>query len=86
MRQRFRRWMTAVRAGLGRRMAAVALALAVPAAHVVRALPGVIGLLLLSAGAWMAYPPAGFIVPGALLLADKIATERHKGTSGGGGR
>jgi hypothetical protein len=55
------------------------------AAALVAALPGLLGLVLLSVGAWMAYHPAGFIVPGALLLADKVATERRNGRPGGGG-
>lgn len=29
---------------------------------------GLVGLGLLSYGAWRAYPPAGYIVPGILLL------------------
>lgn len=36
------------------------------------------GLLLLSYGAWLAYHPAGFIVPGLLLLADRVAEERKE--------
>ncbi|WP_149451313.1 hypothetical protein [Escherichia albertii] len=31
-------------------------------------LVGVLGALLLSYGAWMIYPPAGFVVAGALCL------------------
>jgi hypothetical protein len=30
---------------------------------------GLLGLGLLSYGSWRAYPPAGFIIPGILLLA-----------------
>jgi hypothetical protein len=63
------------------RGARLLLALAAPAARLWLALPGLLGLLLLSYGAWMAYPAAGFIVPGVLLLADKIATERKAGGS-----
>ena len=39
------------------------------------ALP-VLGVILLSIGAGMAWTPLGFIVPGALLLADHVATVR----------
>lgn len=34
----------------------------------VRFVPGVAGIVLMSAGAWMVYRPAGFIVAGLLLL------------------
>jgi hypothetical protein len=63
------------------RGARLLLALAAPTARLWLALPGLIGLALLSYGAWMAFQPAGFIVPGVLLLADKIATERKAGGS-----
>lgn len=47
---------------------------AVPAGNALRvlaqALPGLAGVGLLAYGAWLAWPPAGFIVAGALLLAD----------------
>lgn len=43
---------------------------------VVRALPGVAGLLLVSFGAWLAFEPAGFITAGVLLLADRVAAAR----------
>lgn len=39
-------------------------------------LRGVAGLLLISYGAWLAWPPAGFIVGGVLLLADRLVDER----------
>ena len=39
------------------------------------AVRGLAALLLISAGAWMAYPPAGPITAGALILADRIADE-----------
>lgn len=38
------------------------------------ALPGLLGLVLVSFGAWMAWPPAGPIVAGVLLLADRVAS------------
>ncbi|MEU8270142.1 hypothetical protein AB0B89_23660 [Sphaerisporangium sp. NPDC049002] len=44
----------------------------------VAALPGLTGLLLVSYGAWLAWPPAGFITPGALLLADRAWTRMHE--------
>lgn len=40
----------------------------------VRALPGLLGLLLVAYGCWLAWAPAGFIAAGALLLADRVAT------------
>lgn len=44
---------------------------------VVRALPGVLGLVLASFGAWLVFEPAGFITAGVLLLADRVATARQ---------
>jgi hypothetical protein len=38
---------------------------------VVRSIPGAAGALLVSYGAWQAWPPAGFIVAGAFLLAER---------------
>ncbi|MFD7774268.1 hypothetical protein [Streptomyces sp. NPDC059753] len=38
-----------------------------------RALPGLAGLGLISYGAWLAWPPAGFLSAGALVLADQVA-------------
>lgn len=52
------------------------LVLAVPAGHLVRALPGLLAFLLLAYGAWLIYPPAGFLTAGALLLGDRLATAR----------
>jgi hypothetical protein len=69
-------------ATLRRVISRLTLALAAPAGWLVAALPGLIGLGLLSFGAWMVYPPAGLITAGTLLLADKIATERGKGGGG----
>lgn len=37
-----------------------------------------LGLALLSYGAWLAYHPAGFVVAGGLLLADRVAEERRE--------
>lgn len=73
-----------VRRGVDRLMLALAEPFGRLVAVVRAALPGLIGLVLLSVGAWMAYHPAGFIVPGALLLADKVATERRSRPGGGG--
>lgn len=38
-----------------------------------RALPGLAGLGLVSYGAWLAWPPAGFLMAGVLVLADTVA-------------
>jgi hypothetical protein len=38
-----------------------------------RALPVLLGWVLVSFGAWLAWPPAGFLTAGALLLADQVA-------------
>lgn len=44
----------------------------------VEALRGLAGLVLISYGAWLAYHPAGFVVAGVLLLADRIMDERKE--------
>jgi hypothetical protein len=36
-----------------------------------KVLPGLAGLVLVAYGAWLAWPPAGFIAAGVLLLADR---------------
>jgi hypothetical protein len=41
---------------------------------VLAALPGLLGLLLLAYGAWLAWQPAGFMTAGVLLLADRVAS------------
>lgn len=38
-----------------------------------RALPGLGGLGLVAYGAWLAWPPAGFLTAGGLLVADQVA-------------
>lgn len=38
-----------------------------------RALPSLTGLGLVAYGAWLAWPPAGFLAAGALILADQVA-------------
>ncbi|MEU6098941.1 hypothetical protein [Streptomyces sp. NPDC047079] len=38
-----------------------------------RALPVLLGWVLVSVGAWLAWPPAGFLTAGGLLLADQVA-------------
>lgn len=78
------RWRRLV-AAVHRRGAAALIVLAEPAGHLVRALPGLTGLLLLSYGAWMAYHPAGLITAGGLLLADRIAVDRRRNRKPGGG-
>lgn len=42
----------------------------------VLAVRGLAALVLLSYGAWLAYEPAGWMVAGALLLADRLADAR----------
>lgn len=39
---------------------------------------GLAGLTLISYGAWLAYRPAGFVVAGVLLLADRMIDERRE--------
>lgn len=62
-----------VAAGSGRAWAAV-----VGALGMVVAVRAVIGLGAVAYGAWLAYPPAGFIVAGVLLIADRLADERKE--------
>jgi hypothetical protein len=38
-----------------------------------RAAPVLLGWVLVSVGAWLAWPPAGFLTAGGLLLADQVA-------------
>lgn len=44
-----------------------------------RVLPGLAGLALVSYGAWLAWPPAGFLTAGVLVLADQIADRPRRG-------
>lgn len=57
-----------------RRDMAAALGAAVRVA--LAAVPGLAGLVLLAVGAWMAWPPAGPMVAGALLVADRVVSQR----------
>lgn len=41
--------------------------------------PGLLAVLLVAAGAWWIYPPAGLITAGALLLADRVTDRPPKG-------
>lgn len=50
------------------------LALATLAGLCLPYLPTTLGLTLLAVGSGLAWLPLGFMVPGALLLADRIAT------------
>ena len=54
------------------------------AAHVVpdllRDLAGLAGVAAISTGAWMAWPPAGFMVGGALVLAGVVLSARQDGS------
>ena len=64
-----------------------ALAAAAPAGvalrYTVQAFPGLLGLFLVSFGAWMAYRPAGFMVAGLLVLADVVQSRRPVPVKGG---
>ncbi|GAA5076640.1 hypothetical protein HNP84_007334 [Thermocatellispora tengchongensis] len=57
------------------RLGAVMVATAGPAGTVVRVLrqagPGLVGLASVSYGAWLAWPPAGWMTLGALILVDR---------------
>lgn len=57
------------------RLTALGVHLAGPAGTVVRFLltagPGLAGIGLLAYGAWLAWPPAGWMIAGALLLVDR---------------
>ncbi|WP_433252892.1 hypothetical protein ACQPYK_08620 [Streptosporangium sp. CA-135522] len=57
------------------RLAALGVRLASPAGTLVRIVsaagPGLLGLGLVAYGAWLAWPPAGPMSAGALLLADQ---------------
>jgi hypothetical protein len=70
---RFRRWQLAVAGAAG-----------VLTAGLLRALPGLAGLGLVAYGAWLAWPPAGFLAAGALILAD-VVTARYPGRRPKGG-
>lgn len=56
------------------RWRAAKLAAATAAGHLVRAAPALLGLVLISAGAWMAWHPAGPLTAGVILLADVVAS------------
>lgn len=43
---------------------------------VLQAGPGVLGLLSVAYGAWLAWPPAGFLLFGGLVLADVVWSRR----------
>lgn len=47
--------------------------LIIAALAIKRAFPPLAGLALVSYGAWLAWKPSGFIILGALILADQIA-------------
>jgi hypothetical protein len=63
------------------RLRALLLLLAPPAGAALRyllaAAPAGVGVLLLSYGAWLAYRPAGFMLAGVVLLADRVAAARQ---------
>lgn len=45
----------------------------------VLALRALAGVVLVAFGAWLAWPPAGFIVAGVALLADRLHDARSRG-------
>lgn len=55
--------------------------LASAAGHVVRiglaAAPALLGLGLLAYGAWLAWPPAGFMIGGLVVLSDVVWSRRE---------
>lgn len=53
------------------------------AGALLRWLPALAGLGLVSYGAWLAWPPAGFLTAGVLVLADQVA-DRMAGGRGTG--
>lgn len=59
--------------------------LAAPVGLLVRAVPALAGLVLLSYGAALVYRPAGFITAGVLVLADVVAGRVAAGRSKVGG-
>jgi hypothetical protein len=83
MRQRFFRTLAWLQVRAGRLL----LTCAQPAGLLLRALPALVGLLLVSYGAGLVYRPAGFITAGVLVLADVIAgrvvADRRTGTGDG---
>jgi hypothetical protein len=70
MRKTFTRWAAAVAGPSGTALRGLW-----------QALPGLAGVVLVSYGAWLAWPPAGFLAAGLLLLADRAWTQLR-----GGGR
>jgi len=70
---RFRRWQLAAAGTAG-----------IVTAGLLRALPGLVGLGLVAYGAWLAWPPAGFLSAGTLILAD-IISARYPGRAPKGG-
>lgn len=56
------------------RWGAAQLAAASAAGHLVRAAPALLGLVLVSVGAWMAWHPAGPLTAGVIVLADVVAS------------
>jgi hypothetical protein len=70
------------------RLRALLLLAAPPAGAALRylaaAAPAGVGVLLLSYGAWLAWPPAGFMLAGALLLADRVHDQFQHDRAGGG--
>jgi ABC-type protease/lipase transport system fused ATPase/permease subunit len=46
-------------------------------ANTMRDVVGIAGIAMLSFGAWLAWPPAGFMVAGTILLAAAVASVRR---------
>jgi hypothetical protein len=74
-----------VRERARRRGERLLLMLARPVGLLVRALPSLAGLVLLSFGAGLVYRPAGFITAGLLVLADVVAGRVAEGRAKAGG-
>ncbi len=51
--------------------------IAAAAPKLLRDLAGLLGVAILSYGAWLAWPPAGYIVGGALMLAGVLLSARQ---------
>lgn len=68
-----------MRKALSRALGAVAGPAGTLARAAGQALPGLAGLGLVAYGAWLWWPPAGFIAAGALLLADRVWEQARAG-------
>jgi hypothetical protein len=68
---------------MGRALSRLAAKAAAPIGVLVRlagqVLPGLVGLALIAYGAWLWWPPAGFMAAGVLLLADRAWEQARAG-------